>query len=337
MASLDTTAMMSYTEVTKRVTASGGALRIAEVLSKDNPMLGHAPAKQANEGLTNKSARRLSNPTPTWRKVNSGVGVTTSRVVNVWDSIGNLEDYSEMDVLSLVGIENPRIYRTDEAMAHIVGMKDELMSTLLYGNTATAPEEMNGFFTRMPSLAATANVIGCGGTGSDLTSVLIVMWGLDTVFMVYPKNNLKGGGQTYAGIKHTDHGEVTISTATTARANTAQHQALRDHFQVQAGLVVKDNRCTARLCNIETAYNATSNIFHEDWLITLLNRMPNGPKHIYVPEVVATQMQIASKDKSNVVYTPASGDELSGYAITRFNTHPVYKADHILITEDALT
>jgi len=330
MATLDTHSQLSFAEVAKRLAPDGSSLRIAEVLSEENPILNHAPYFEANNVFSHREARRLSEPTPTWRKVNSGVAVTASRTTPVTDTIGICEDYCETDVEVINAFKDKKAARMQEAQAHIEGMRKEIIATLLYGTTATAPEEFNGFATRMPSLSTSGNVLGCGGTGSDTTSVYVVMWGVGRAFMVYPRNST-------AGIKHEDKGIVTISDATTVRANTSQYEAYRDHFVAKCGLVVKDDRAIARLANIETAYNATSNIFNEDYLIILLNRMPIGPKWIYVNDTVASQMQIASKDKNNVNYTPASGEELSGYMITRFNGHPVYKLDQILITEDAIS
>jgi hypothetical protein len=139
------------------------------------------------------------------------------------------------------------------------------------------------------------------------------------------------------GVTHKDLGEVTISTATTLRADTAQYQAYRDHFQVKCGLVVRDNRCIARLANIEST--GTSNLFDEDDLIILLNRMPMGGRgaSLYVNDTVLSQMEIALKDKNNVNYTPGRGEGLAGEPVLYFRGNPVKKCDQITITESTIT
>lgn len=325
---VDAYSYYTFAEVAKRKAPDGSTLAIAEVLSEDNPIMDHAPWIEANDTISNREARRLSLITPTWRKINAGVGVTASRTVGVTDTIGMCEDYSEIDVEIINQFKDKENARIQEARAHLDGMKIEFVATLLYGSTDTTPEEMNGISTRMPSLSTAANVLNAGGSGSDTTSVYVVMWGIGKTFMVYPMNS-------NAGIKHRDLGEVTISTATTARASSAQFQAYRDHFQFKAGLVVKDDRTIGRIANIETT--GSSNLFDEDDLITLINRMPAGRKWIYVNDTVLTQMQIAAKDKTNIYYTFDSGDGLSGMPPIRFQGHGVYKVDQILITETAIT
>jgi len=319
---------LTFGEVAKRLAPDRSTLAIAEVLAEEWPIYTHAPWREANDNMSNREARRLSIPTPTWRKVNAGVGITASRTVPVIDTIGLCEDYSEVDVEIINAFKDKKQARIIEARSHIDGMRQELESTLLYGSTDTTPEEFNGISTRMASLVTAANVLNAGGSGSDLTSIYVVMWGIDKVFMVYPRNSAMG-------IQHQDLGEVTKSTATTGVASAAQFQAYRDHFVMKAGLVVKDDRCIGRIANIEST--GSSNIFDEDDLITLLHRMPKGMKHIYVNDTVAIQMHIAMKDKNNVTFEPGSGEGLFGPEVARCLGNPIYKADEILITEEAIS
>jgi len=328
MATNDAYGVLGFGEVAKRLAPDGSTLAIAEVLEKEWPIFTHFPWREANDVMSNREARRLSNPYPTWRKVNSGVDITASRTIPVIDTIGLCEDYSEIDVEVINAFKDKKLARIIENRAHLVGMKEELESTVLYGSTDTTPEEFNGISTRIASLVTADNVLDAGGTGSDLTSVYVVMPGIDTVFMVYPRNSAMG-------ITHQDLGEITKSTSTTGVASAAQFQAYRDHFVMKAGLVVKDDRCLGRIANIEST--GSSNIFDEDDLITLLHRMPKGLKNIYVNDTVAIQMHIAMKDKNNVTFEPGDGDGLFGREVARCLGNPIYKADGILITEDAIT
>jgi len=328
MATKNAYGTLTWAEVAKRLDPKGGALAIAEVLEEEWPIFTHAPWVEANDKMSHREARRLSLPTPSWRKVNKGVAVSASRTTPVIDTIGLCEDYVETDVEIINAFDNKKQARITEARAHIAGMRQELEATLLYGSTNTTPEEFNGLSTRMASLVTAANVLNAGGSGSDLTSIYVVMWGIDKVFMVYPKD-------TILGIQHQDLGEVTVSDATTSRASTSQYQAYRDHFVVKAGLVVKDDRCIGRIANIEST--GTVNIFDEDDLITLIHRMPKGLKHIYVNDTIAIQMHIAMKDKNNVTFSPGEGDGLFGQEIARCLGNPIYKADEILITESAIS
>ena len=101
-------------------------------------------------------------------------------------------------------------------------------------------------------------------------------------------------------------------------------QIYRDHFQLKVGLTVKDDRCIARLANIKAT--GESNLFDEDNLIKLLNRMPGAGRTkgtaIYCNEAVLSQMEIKLKDKSNVHYAPGKGEGLAGEPIMTFRGGP---------------
>jgi hypothetical protein len=331
MATLTPYSKLTLIEQARRKDPSGNLSVIAEVLNEDNPIIQDAPWVEANDTWAHKTTRRSYVPSASWRKLNGGVGTASTRTIEVIDGIGMLEIYAENDKDLIDSFPNPMQARMDEARGFIEGISQQLAYSMFYQSTVTTPERFNGFAARMASLATTTNVRNAGGSGSDLTSIFIVQWGLDKVHMVYPK------GHPFMGIKHTDMGEVTVSTATTTANSTAQYQAYRDHFQVKCGLVVRDERCIARLANIEST--GSSNIFDEDDLITILNRMPMAGRGatLYVNDTVLTQMEIALKDKNNVNYTPANGEGLAGEPVLYFRKNPVKKCDQIVITESALT
>jgi hypothetical protein len=91
-----------------------------------------------------------------------------------------------------------------------------------------------------------------------------------------------------------------------------------------------------RIANIETAAGAKSNIFDDDILIRALRRCPANAAGlvIYANRTVLTQMDIRSKDKSNVNYSIA---DIFGVPTTTFRGFPVRQVDAILDTESALT
>ena len=80
----------------------------------------------------------------------------------------------------------------------------------------------------------------------------------------------------------------------------------------------------------------TSNIFDEDNLITLMNRMTKGPgRRIYVNETIMTQMEIRLKDKTNTYYTKSDG--LAPGLDLKFKGVPIRQCDALLTTEGALS
>jgi hypothetical protein len=190
----------------------------------------------------------------------------------------------------------------------------------VYAEHVVDPEKLDGLSNRLNALSMD-RVISAGGSGGT-TSAFAIQWGLNQVFMAYPR------GSKTIGIEHKDLGEVTLSDGTNP------YQGFRDHFVSRSGLVVKDTRCIARVANIEPA--GAVNLFNEDDLITVLNQMKNGGKGaiIYVNRTIKTQMEIALIDRANINFTVADG--LGGVPVLFFRGSPVRLVDQIANDETAV-
>lgn len=322
MATLTAYAQLTLLELAKRTNPKGDLAVIAEVLQRDNEILQDAPWIEANDTFGHKIVQRLSLPTGSWRKLNQGVASEASQTRELTEGIGMLETYSEADKDLVDAAPDPRAFRNSESIAFLEGLSQTLASCLIYGNAGTDPEKFTGLAPRLDVLSQ-VNAYGASGTGSDLSSVYVVQWGENRVFMAYPK------GSKSMGINHTDLGEVTLLDS-----SSNKYQGYRDHFQVKCGLVVKDERCVARIANCETA--GSSNLFDEDLLIEALNRMPmrGSGAVIYANATLLTRMDIIAKDKSNVNY---GIQDIFGRPTVTFRGIPVKKVDAILDTETAIT
>ena len=317
-----TDSRMGLVEVVKRHDPNGNLATIAEVLAQSNAIVEDAVWKEGNDIFSNKTVRRSSLPSGTWRKLNRGVAPESSDTVELIDTIGILETRAENDVEIINAFANPQQARMDEASAFIEGLSQEMAATMLYGNASTAPEEFTGLAPRMDALAAGENVIGGGGS-TTLTSIYVVTWGVNSVFMAYPRN-------TSGGLQHEDLG---IGDALDASSN--KFRAYIDRFVWRAGMVVKNTRCIGRYANLEPT--GTTTTFDEDELIRLINRMVIGPgSRIYCSTNMLTQMQIRLKDKSNVYFTRDQGLD-GGGPVLRFQGIPVKKVEQILDTETAIS
>jgi hypothetical protein len=313
---------LTLAEVAKRKDPNGNMATIAEVLEEENLILQDAIWREANDTFSNTSTRRSQEPTGSFRKLNSGVSVEKSATVQVVDTIGMLDAISKNDVEIINAFPNPAQGRSDEAMPFAAGLGKTMAATMIYGNTITTPEKFTGLAPRLDDIVGTDNVINEGGTGSDLTSLFVIDWDPNKVFMAYPKNSK-------VGLEHIDMG---VKLVTDVGSN--EFRAYVDYFTWKAGMVVKNFKSIGRLANIEST--GTSNIFDEDNLITLLNRMTKGPgRRIYVNEVVMTQMEIRLKDKMNIHFTKDDG--LAPGGVMFFKQVPIRQVDQILITEAALT
>jgi len=322
MSTLNAYQQLSLVEVAKRKNPDNTMAAVVEVLNEENAIIQDAVWREANDTFSNKTVRRAALPDGSWRKLNEGVAVKASKTVELVDTIGLLETWSENDVEIINAFPNPKQARNDEAMTFIEGLGQTMAECMLYGNAATTPEKFTGLAPRMADIAATTNVINEGGTGSDLCSIFVVDWGPTTAYMVYPKGSM-------AGLEHEDRG---IETATDSSNN--KYRAYVDVFVWKAGMVVKNGKSIGRIANIEST--GASNLFDEDNLITLTNRMTKGPgRRIYCNQTVMTQMEIRAKDKTNIHYTTVN--DIAPGPVTFFKGIPVRLVEQMLITETALT
>lgn len=319
---IEANAQLTLVEVAKRV-HNGQMADIAEILTRNRPCLQHAVWAEANEMFSNVTTQRYSLPAGTFRTFNAGVSTEMSQTTQIRDTIGLLEAYAEHDYELVNSMPSPEKFRTDESAAFIEGLGQTLSSQLWYGNGLEDPEKWTGFAPRLASLITSGNVQGCSGTGSDVSSLYLVQWGLGTVHMIYPRGSA-------AGLQHDPIGKVTK-----VDSNGKMWEVYRDRFKAYCGLVVRDPLAIGRVANIETS--GSSNIFDEDILIAVKNRMRNqGAGAIgYCSTSIYTQIQIAIKDKSNVFH-PVSNPFGPGEVPSLLGI-PIYVDDQIVDTESAIS
>ncbi len=133
-----------------------------------------------------------------------------STTVQITDSIGMLESYAEVDK-SLADLNgNTSEFRLSERRAFIEAMNQQMAQTLFYGDTSVSPQQFMGLSSRYSSKTAGngQNIIDAGGTGTDNTSIWLVVWGENTVHGIFPK------GQK-AGLHMEDKGQQTLRDANT--------------------------------------------------------------------------------------------------------------------------
>jgi hypothetical protein len=324
-------------DIARRSDPNGGIATVAEMLTETNEILLDMPFLEANQGSMHKTTVRTGLPEPTWRKLNYGVQPSKSTTTQVTDSCGMLESYAEIDK-DLADINgNTRAWRLSEDQAFIEGMNQTMAQMIFYGDTAKNPERILGF---APRFAATStdktkigyNVLNAGGTGSNNTSIWLVIWGPNTVHGIYPKG-LIGGLQTK------DLGEQTLLDA-----NNGRYQGYRTHYKWNCGLCVRDWRYVVRIANVDVSALGTAgdssdsspNIFK--LMIQARNRIPVqniGKAVFYANSDVMTAFEIKLLDKSNIYLS--TKDITGAGGVTRdtitFRGFPVRRCDQLASNE----
>lgn len=317
-------------DVTTRLDKDGKIAQIAEILTEQNEILQDAVYVEANDGTGHKTTIRSGLPQTTWRQLNYGVQPSKSTTVQIKDSCGMLEAYSEIDK-SLADLNsNTAEFRLSEDTAFLESMAQQVAATLLYGNTASSPEKFMGLAPRYNSLSAAnaRNIVNAAGS-TALTSVWLVVWGANTAHMIYPKGS-KGG------LTHQDLGEQTLLDA-----QGGKYQGYRAHYKHDVGFVLRDWRYVVRIANIDTSAlkadmsGTSANLV--DLISQAIELVPNlklGKAAIYCNRTISSFLRRQVTNKSNV---RLSLDDFDGKKILNFDGIPVRRVDEILNTEVAVS
>lgn len=314
-------------DVASRLDPSMNIDKIVELLAATNPVLNDMTFMEGNLPTGHKTTVRTGLPGVTWRKLYGGVQPSKSTTAQVTDSCGMLEAYAEVDKALADLNGNAAAFRLSEDKAFVEAMSQEMASTLFYGNETTEPEAFTGFAPRYNSLSAqnADNIVDAGGTGSDNTSIWLVVWGPNTCHGIYPK------GST-GGVQMRDLGEVTVENVDGA---SGRAQMYRSHYRWDCGLTVRDWRYLVRIANIDvsdlTTVANTKNLIN--WMIQAAERIPSfgaGRAAFYVNRNIREKLRLGILEKvaSNLTF-----ETVAGKRVLTFDEIPVMRTDALLNTE----
>jgi hypothetical protein len=329
MATLSTT-NPTLADVAKATDPDGKIAQIVEILNMTNEILDDMGWQEGNMPTGNKTSIRAGLPSPTWRKLYGGVQPTKGRQVQVVDNTGSLEDYAEVDAALADLNGNTAAFRLIEDSAHIEGMNQEFSQTLFYGNEGTEPEAFTGLAPRFNSLSAenADNIVNAAGSGSDNTSIWLVVWGPKTCFGITPKAQP-------TGLQMTDKGLVTIENAD---GSGGRMEAYRTHYKWQCGLVVRDWRYVVRIANIDVSdLNTLANTKNlVQWMIQATERIPSfamGRAAFYCNRTIREKLRLGILERA---ITQLTYDTVAGKRVVAFDGIPVRRCDSLLLTEAAV-
>lgn len=339
MATLSTN-NLTLADWAKRTDPEGRVPVVAELLSQTNEILEDCVFKEGNLPTGDRVVIRTGLPSVYWRALNQGVPSSKSTTAQVDEACGMLEARSEVDKDLAMLNGNTAQFRLSEDVAFLEAMNQTQATTLFYGNPATDPKQFLGLATRYSNSSAGngQNVLKAGGSGSDNTSIYLVVWGDQTVYCPFPKGSA-------AGLMHEDLGEQTVYNSDGTRL-----QAYATRYQWKNGLVVKDWRYVVRICNIDVSDLMTQSGTQEPGdataIIKLMSRalyrIPNmamGRAAFYMNRTVHSGLAIAALDKSQYVLKVNEGLSQFGtpYSWLSFQGVPLRKVDAILNTESLVS
>lgn len=342
MATLPKAGAVTLLDIAKSLDPNGSTATIVELLNQTNEILTDMTYIEGNLPTGHRTTIRVGLPSAVWRQLYGGVPPSKSLRSQVDETIGMLETRSEVDVDAAGLNGNIEQFRMTEAQAFVEGLNQTFTTTLLYGDVTVNPERFTGLAPRYSSLSAgnAQNIIDAGGTGSNNSSIWLVVWGPNTVTGIYPK-----GSQV--GLIHEDLGIMDAFDGSNNR-----YRAYADRWQWKAGLVVRDWRYVVRICNINMTdligqsgtQAATAATAIMKLMIKAMARIPAmgmGRPVFYANRTVKEFLSIAALDKSNAAvkiedavnqFGKVSPGSVNNGTLTFFGV-PVRTVDQILSTE----
>jgi len=301
---------------------------IIELLHDTNEILLDMTPMEGNLPTGHRTTVRTGLPSVTWRLLNYGVQPSKSQTKPVTDSTGMLEAYSEVDKALADLNGNTAAFRLSEDIAFLEAMNQEMASTMMYGNVAVDPEKFTGLAPRYSTISTDMtksgyNIIDAGGTGSDNTSIWLIVWGNNTVHSIYPK-----GSQ--AGFTHENLGQKTLTDAA-----GGLYEGYRTHYKWDIGLTVRDWRYAVRIANIDWPATITDTSAPDlvKFMIDALEQVPNlsmGRAAFYMRREIRTALRHQIRTDSNVNLTV---ETVEGRRVVSFDEVPVRRVDALLATE----
>lgn len=339
MATLANTSL-TLADWAKRTDPEGRVPVVAELLSQSNEILEDCVFKEGNLPTGERVVIRTGLPTVYWRALNQGIPNSKSTTAQVDEACGILEARSEIDKDLAMLNGNTAQFRLSEDQAFLEAMNQTQATTLFYGNPGTDPKQFLGLAPRYSSLSAAnaQNILSAGGSGSDNTSIFLVVWGDNTVYCPFPKGSK-------AGLMHEDLGEQTVYNSDGTRM-----QALSTRYQWKNGLVVKDWRYVVRIANIDVSdligqantQAATASTAIIKLMARALYRIPNmsmGRAAFYMNRTVHSGLALAAMDKSQYVLKIEQGLTQFGQPNSwlSFLGVPLRRVDALVNTESVVS
>ncbi|WP_322470287.1 hypothetical protein SOM08_06175 [Hydrogenophaga sp. SNF1] len=315
-------------DLAKRQDPDGKIAQIVEIMNAENEILTDMTWQEGNLETGHKTTVRTEIPEPTWRKLYGGVKPTKSGTAQVTDTCGMLEAYAETDKALADLNGNTAAFRLSEESAHIEGIAQKLARTVFYGNELSEAAAFTGLGPRFNSLSAqnADNIIDAfSGSGGDLTSIWLCVWGPQTGFGIVPKGSK-------AGLQMTDKGQVTIENVD---GNGGRMEGYRTHYRQDAGLCVRDWRYFVRVANIDISELSTlantKNLI--TWMVMASERIPSfgkGRACWYVNRTIREKLRLGILEK---IATNLTWETVEGKRVMTFDDIPVRRTDSLLNTE----
>jgi hypothetical protein len=311
---------------------NGEIMQMIFSVAEQQDILQDIPFFPANGPTSHKFLRETKLVTGTWVDLNDGWDPSKGEMKTYRAEIGMLASRLQIDEKFMDIEPNFGAYVDRMAHPHYEGLGITMADAFVLGSNS-AGTQINGIETHITSASQTDEADRkmfqtYGGTGSDLSSILLVDWGIDKVYAVYPQ------GAAFTGVKREENPHQLVDGN-----NSKKMWAYLADFMWDTALVIADDRCIRRLGNIDssgTSTNLLDSDYETDPIVDGLVTMKNMGRtaDIYMNRTIWAQFWKVTKDKTNVVYDPGNPWKQPE---TRFGNNRIRFTDSLLNTETAIS
>lgn len=336
----------TLTDMAARMDPDGSVAPIVEVLMQMNGVIADANFREGNLPTGNQHTVRVGLPKPGTRRFYEPVKAQKSITRQVTETAAMLEVWSELDAAEADLWGSAESYRATEDKAFIQAFENEVARLLFHGNEAISPAEFTGLSPRYNDIGSgapetKAQIFDGGGTGSDNRSIWIVGWGDAGTSGLLPKGSR-------AGLQMVNHGLQTKESWDGSGNSEGMYDVYRTKYTWHLGLMVKDWRANARICNLPKGKIAPGTPPGSDKLDTssapfdrinelmiralaATNRTPGVRKVIYCDQDTWTAFRIAAMKAVN--NSTLTVEQYQGVPLVSFDGVPIKVCDALNANE----
>lgn len=335
------TPMLTMSDLAKQLGPDNKIAKIIEMLNQRNEILDDAIVQEGNLPTGMRVTVRTGLPAVVFRLANQGVPPSKATTAQFDEQACRIEGWSEIDEMIAELAPDLGQFRLNQAGPFLEAMNEQMATSLFYGNAGIAPEQFTGLAVRYSSTTAGngANILKApSGSGGDNSSIWLINWHPETVFLIYPKG-------TVAGLQHNDLGLGVIETTAAIAGN--RMRGWRDQYVWRVGLAVADWRSVVRIANVDQsdllADTAGATIKLIEYMSRAIDRIqgPRGKLAFYANRTVKSILRVQALNKSTNALSIQQalnqfGEDRVGGELT-FLGIPVRTVDALLPTEALIT
>lgn len=319
-------------DIASMIGPDGKTLSVVQLLEQTNDILNYMSWMEGNLPTGHRHLVQTSLPTVGTRALNAFTNPSKGDQVQIDEGCAIITGYHEIEE-DLYKLNGGDAYRVQQARNFTTAMNQTMANLLIYGNATTNPTEFNGLATRYSSLTGDTgeNIIDAGGTGSDNTSIYLVVFGNSTVSGIFPK-----GSQ--AGLQHSNLGLQVLQGGN--EIGSGRMTAYVDRWQWKCGLCVLDWQYVCRIANIDVS-NLVAGTGAADLVELMIRSMHRIPslemgRPVFLASRTARQ-ELDIQALQNVRGGQLSFENVDGRRVTKLQGIPVVTVDRILETEAAIS